>query len=141
MLVIGAHGPIDNSYRFENEPARHKLLDLIGDLALIGRPIQADITATRAGHAMNHARRRQLWRQQASRGYDGRRAHERTVRAAFWLDGGAIQFDTGSMKTCRHRSICFWACAGLFTAPTSAQPSVLLHASLARHRGSNKRVP
>jgi len=55
MLVIGAHGPIDNSYRFENEPARHKLLDLIGDLALIGRPIQADITATRAGHAMNHA--------------------------------------------------------------------------------------
>jgi len=56
LLVIGPDGPIDNEYRFENEPARHKLLDLIGDLALAGggRPIQADIVATRAGHALNH---------------------------------------------------------------------------------------
>jgi UDP-3-O-acyl-N-acetylglucosamine deacetylase len=53
MLVIGEHGPIENEYRFENEPARHKLLDLIGDLALVGRPIQAEIIATRAGHALN----------------------------------------------------------------------------------------
>ncbi len=55
MLVIGAKGPIDNTYRFENEPARHKLLDLIGDLALVGRPIQAEIVAHKAGHAMNQA--------------------------------------------------------------------------------------
>lgn len=56
LLVIGPSGPIENSYRFPDEPARHKLLDLIGDLALVGggRPIQADITATRAGHALNH---------------------------------------------------------------------------------------
>ena len=60
MLVIGPRGPIDNAYRFDNEPARHKLLDLIGDLALVGRPFQADITATRAGHAMNHAMARAL---------------------------------------------------------------------------------
>lgn len=55
MLVIGPRGPIDNAYRFENEPARHKLLDLMGDLSLVGRPIQGEITAFKAGHALNHA--------------------------------------------------------------------------------------
>ncbi len=41
--------------RFQNEPARHKLLDLIGDLALIGMPIKAQIMAARPGHAANIA--------------------------------------------------------------------------------------
>lgn len=53
-LVIGPHGPINNEYRFENEPARHKLLDLVGDLALIGARVQMDVHASRAGHALNH---------------------------------------------------------------------------------------
>lgn len=60
MLVIGDHGPIDNAYRFDNEPARHKLLDLLGDLSLAARPINAAITATRTGHAHNHAMARAL---------------------------------------------------------------------------------
>lgn len=38
---------------FENEPARHKLLDIVGDLALIGRPIRAHILAARPGHGGN----------------------------------------------------------------------------------------
>jgi UDP-3-O-acyl-N-acetylglucosamine deacetylase len=54
MLVFGEDGPIDNTLRFENEPARHKLLDLIGDLALTGRPLAAEVTALRSGHALNH---------------------------------------------------------------------------------------
>jgi len=54
LLVLGPFGPVDNRLRFDNEPARHKLLDLIGDLALVGRPVRANITATRSGHAMNH---------------------------------------------------------------------------------------
>jgi UDP-3-O-acyl-N-acetylglucosamine deacetylase len=54
LLVIGERGPIENQYRFENEPARHKLLDLIGDLALAGRPLVGEVVATRAGHALNH---------------------------------------------------------------------------------------
>lgn len=54
MLVIGERGPIDNTYRFDNEPARHKLLDLIGDLALTSRALQADIRAHKSGHALNH---------------------------------------------------------------------------------------
>lgn len=54
MLVLDSNGrPVDNELHFDDEPARHKLLDLIGDLALVGRPIQADIVATRAGHALN----------------------------------------------------------------------------------------
>ena len=39
--------------QFSNEPARHKLLDLVGDLALIGRPIKGKIVATRPGHSIN----------------------------------------------------------------------------------------
>lgn len=39
---------------WQNEPARHKLLDIIGDLALIGRPIQGRIIATRPGHTINN---------------------------------------------------------------------------------------
>jgi UDP-3-O-acyl-N-acetylglucosamine deacetylase len=53
MLVFGDHGPIDNALRFENEPARHKLLDLIGDLSLAGRPIRGRIVARKSGHALN----------------------------------------------------------------------------------------
>jgi UDP-3-O-[3-hydroxymyristoyl] N-acetylglucosamine deacetylase / 3-hydroxyacyl-[acyl-carrier-protein] dehydratase len=39
--------------KYENEPARHKLLDIVGDLALVGRPIQGHILAARPGHAGN----------------------------------------------------------------------------------------
>lgn len=60
MLVIGKDGPIDNAYRLDNEPAAHKLLDAIGDLTLAGRPIQADIIATKSGHALNHQMARAL---------------------------------------------------------------------------------
>lgn len=56
MLVLDdeSGAPVENELRFENEPARHKLLDLIGDLALVGAPIQADIVAQRSGHALAH---------------------------------------------------------------------------------------
>lgn len=43
------------NWKFQNEPARHKLLDLVGDLALIGRPLMASIKATRPGHTANIA--------------------------------------------------------------------------------------
>lgn len=61
LLVLGEGGePIENELRFEDEPARHKLLDLIGDLALVGRPIVGRIAAYRSGHALNHAMARRL---------------------------------------------------------------------------------
>lgn len=61
MLVIGEDGrPIDNQLRFADEPARHKLLDLLGDLALTGRPIIGRVIASRSGHALNHEAARRL---------------------------------------------------------------------------------
>ena len=39
--------------RWDNEPARHKLLDVIGDIALIGRPLKGRVLATRPGHSVN----------------------------------------------------------------------------------------
>jgi UDP-3-O-[3-hydroxymyristoyl] N-acetylglucosamine deacetylase / 3-hydroxyacyl-[acyl-carrier-protein] dehydratase len=53
VLVIGEDGPIDNTFRFDNEPARHKILDIVGDLYLCGAPIQGRIVASRSGHALN----------------------------------------------------------------------------------------
>ena len=53
VLVIGPAGPIDNTLRFTDEPARHKVLDVIGDLTLTGRPIHGRIIAHRSGHALN----------------------------------------------------------------------------------------
>ncbi len=41
--------------RYKNEPARHKLLDIVGDLALAGRPLKAQVLAARPGHAANVA--------------------------------------------------------------------------------------
>jgi UDP-3-O-[3-hydroxymyristoyl] N-acetylglucosamine deacetylase / 3-hydroxyacyl-[acyl-carrier-protein] dehydratase len=61
VLVIGDTGPLgSNTLRFEDEPARHKLLDLIGDLYLLGCPIKGRIIAHKSGHAMNHQLVRQL---------------------------------------------------------------------------------
>lgn len=55
MLVISESGPIDNAYRMDHEPAWHKLLDLIGDLALVGGTLHARVTAHKSGHALHHA--------------------------------------------------------------------------------------
>ncbi|MGH7244891.1 MAG: UDP-3-O-acyl-N-acetylglucosamine deacetylase [Phycisphaerales bacterium] len=55
MLVIAPDGrAIDNALRFADEPARHKLLDLIGDLALLGGPLVAEVTAHKSSHALTH---------------------------------------------------------------------------------------
>lgn len=48
---------------WENEPARHKLLDIVGDMALIGRPIKGRIIATKPGHAINNKFARQMRRE------------------------------------------------------------------------------
>lgn len=55
-VEVRKEGILNNlELRFQNEPARHKLLDLLGDLALIGMPIRAQIMAARPGHASNVA--------------------------------------------------------------------------------------
>ncbi len=51
-LVIGQDGYL-NQPRFPDEVVRHKILDLIGDLMLLGRPLRAEIVAVRSGHKLN----------------------------------------------------------------------------------------
>ncbi|OGW77521.1 MAG: hypothetical protein A3J52_03335 [Omnitrophica bacterium RIFCSPHIGHO2_02_FULL_49_9] len=52
-LVFENDEPINNELRFENEACRHKVMDLLGDLYLIGRPLRAHVIACRSGHAQN----------------------------------------------------------------------------------------
>lgn len=72
ILVIGKDGPIDNQLRFPNECVRHKILDLIGDLMLLGRPLVGRVQARKSGHALNHALVRALLEH-----------HERQERSAY----------------------------------------------------------
>ncbi len=54
-IVLGPDGPENGPLRFRDEYVRHKVLDLIGDLALAGRRIEGKVVAERAGHFMHTA--------------------------------------------------------------------------------------
>jgi UDP-3-O-acyl N-acetylglucosamine deacetylase len=53
LVVFGRRGPIQNRLRYADEPARHKVLDMIGDLALCGFDLAGHVVAYRSGHALN----------------------------------------------------------------------------------------
>jgi UDP-3-O-acyl N-acetylglucosamine deacetylase len=53
LLMFGPRGPVGNRVRFADEPARHKVLDLVGDLALCGFDLAGHVVAYRSGHALN----------------------------------------------------------------------------------------
>src|SRR6185437_10444124 len=63
LLVFGPRGPIDNTLRYANEPARHKVLDLVGDLSLLGADLCGHVVAYRSGHPLNVELVRQLHQQ------------------------------------------------------------------------------
>lgn len=78
-VTIGETGIInDIPLRFYNEPVRHKAVDLLGDLALIGAPIKGHVLAARSGHAANVALARKMRtlykKRQISKRYDVKRA-------------------------------------------------------------------
>ena len=54
-IVIGETGVLNSSLRFEDEFVRHKILDVIGDLALVGHPIIGHVVVHRGGHALHTA--------------------------------------------------------------------------------------
>jgi UDP-3-O-[3-hydroxymyristoyl] N-acetylglucosamine deacetylase len=54
-VVLGETGVLNNTLRFEDEFVRHKILDAIGDLALVGAPIIGHVVAHRGGHALHTA--------------------------------------------------------------------------------------
>jgi UDP-3-O-acyl-N-acetylglucosamine deacetylase len=53
LLVFGPCGPINNCLRYANEPARHKVLDLVGDLSLFNHDLRGHLVAYRSGHQLN----------------------------------------------------------------------------------------
>ena len=61
ILVIDSQGPVKNAYRWPNECVRHKIVDLIGDLTLVGRPVIGRIVAYKSGHALNQQLVRKLY--------------------------------------------------------------------------------
>ena len=61
ILVIDSDGPIKNSFRYPNECVRHKIVDLIGDLALVGRAIKGRVVAYKSGHSLNQQLARKLY--------------------------------------------------------------------------------
>jgi UDP-3-O-[3-hydroxymyristoyl] N-acetylglucosamine deacetylase/3-hydroxyacyl-[acyl-carrier-protein] dehydratase len=52
-VVWGPNGPIQNTLRFPDEPVRHKILDLMGDLATLGAGLRAHVVAIKSGHTTN----------------------------------------------------------------------------------------
>ena len=60
LLVISPDGPIDNAFHWPNECVRHKVLDLIGDLYLVGRPLRGRLVARKSGHELNQQLARRL---------------------------------------------------------------------------------
>jgi UDP-3-O-acyl N-acetylglucosamine deacetylase len=63
LLVFGPYGPIGNTLRFPDECVRHKLLDVIGDLALTGCEVIGHVVAYRCGHQLNAALAKRLLEQ------------------------------------------------------------------------------
>jgi UDP-3-O-[3-hydroxymyristoyl] N-acetylglucosamine deacetylase len=79
-IILSRKGVLNGPLRFNDEFVRHKVLDLIGDLALAGRRIEGKVVAERAGHAMHTAvvqhllRDRGAW--ELAHGYDEAREPE-----------------------------------------------------------------
>lgn len=67
LLVLGPNGPIENQFRSANELARHKILDIVGDLSLLGHDLCGHVVAYRSGHPLNIELVRLLTRHLAGR--------------------------------------------------------------------------
>ena len=67
LLVFGPHGPIHNVLRYPDECVRHKILDIVGDLALAGRDLIGQVEGHRSGHQLNATLVRALLAERSSR--------------------------------------------------------------------------
>lgn len=75
-LVVGEKGVINNKLRFEDEFTRHKLLDLIGDLYLLGMPLRGHVIAIKSGHPLNLKLLQRVYQQMQRRREGGVRTVE-----------------------------------------------------------------
>ena len=89
-LVLGEKGVIKNKLRFQDEFTRHKVLDLIGDLYLLGMPMKAHVIAIKSGHALNLKLLQKIYQQMQRRREGGARTVEHNL-AKPQMDVGDIQ--------------------------------------------------
>ncbi len=95
-LVVGQKGVKENALRFPDEFARHKVLDLIGDLYLLGMPIRGHIYAVKSGHTLNIALLKKIQQQKEK--------FEAGVHASFYPPKGKREIDIQEiMKILPHR--------------------------------------
>ncbi len=95
-ISLGTNGILNGKkLRFNNEPVRHKALDLIGDLALLGMPIKGHIIAARSGHAANVALVRKI-----------KKVYEKKIiqkRYQQWVSNNYLLDINGILKLLPHR--------------------------------------
>jgi len=89
-IILTPNGPENGPLRFDDEYVRHKVLDLIGDLALAGRRIEGHVVAERAGHAMHTALVSRLLKDRSA----WELAHVPMTEAAEEIDSAAIQSES-----------------------------------------------
>ena len=95
-LVVGKNRVKDNDVRFADEFARHKVLDFIGDLYLLGMPIMGHVFAVKSGHTLNIQLLKKILKQKEK--------YERTNHVPFALMEGQRQLDINDiMKILPHR--------------------------------------
>ncbi|MGH7383865.1 MAG: UDP-3-O-acyl-N-acetylglucosamine deacetylase [Candidatus Rokuibacteriota bacterium] len=78
-IVVGKRSVLNDSLRYPDEFVRHKILDLVGDLFLLGRPLRAHVVGRNAGHALNYQLASAIQKAVAA---DRRRVAARAVRPA-----------------------------------------------------------
>ena len=91
-LVVGKKNVIKNKFRFEDECSRHKVLDIIGDIYLLGKSLKGHIIAIRSGHSMNFKLLQQL------KNYEQRRIGAAIEGEGLILSGGQNQLDINDIK-------------------------------------------
>lgn len=89
-LVIGEKGVIKNQLRFPDEFTRHKVLDLLGDLYLLGMPLKAHVIAIKSGHSINLKLSQKIYQQMQRRREGGVRTVEYHLAKPV-MDVGDIQ--------------------------------------------------
>ena len=94
-VLVGERGVLNGALRFHDEFVRHKILDVIGDLALLGHPVVGHVVARNGGHALNHRLVREIARHaRPTNGASARAGSHRVARSE-----GEARLPTGVVGT------------------------------------------
>ena len=105
-IVLGETGVLNNALRFEDEFVRHKILDVIGDLSLVGHPVIGHLVAHRGGHALHTAfaakilEERDAWRMVEAPAEGARRRDSRPYDGQGRCGPAARELERGLGRRC-----------------------------------------